>query len=632
MKNLKDKVFKQNCGDSLVVLEKTQQKNSSGALFLCNFTTYPYKILANKRAILQGWVVNPEIERVTFIDKIWTQKCNRSLKIIEKTDKKEGTNYLWKCQFIGDDDFVFNTKQKIVNGQVLPNEDIVGEVFLQKCEDKIQILEKTKQRDKWGNILYRGVFLKYPHIIYRAKKDILGGIINNPQIEIEEFKNKIWTQNCGDNIKVLKKTKKKDKFNNYFWKCQFIKNPYKILATKNQIVRGQVKNPLLEDFIGRAFEQKCNDFLVVLKKSNKKDNIGNYLYECDFLNYPYKVLARKNLILSGAVDNKNYPDKSKDKLESFIKEHFIQKPTLLELSSALNRGYSTIMHKINKFGLRKYIKYCPISKQEKELKEFCEKLAKRELSSNWEILNGKEIDVFLSEERIGIEFNGNIWHSNDSKLGIDNNYHQNKSLLAKEKNIQLIHIFEYEWEDKKEQLKDFIKSKLGIFEKKIFARKCKVKEIDSKIYFNFCSENHIQGSCRASIKIGLYYDEELIQIISFSKPRFTKKYEWEIIRECSKRNYCIIGGKAKLFKYFLRKCKPKTILSYCDFSKFKGDSYKKLGFEKIRLNKPGFIWYDVKSNITYPRSPSRHKEMKNKGFLKIYDAGQLVFVWNKNQL
>ena len=113
--------------------------------------------------------------------------------------------------------------------------------------------------------------------------------------------------------------------------------------------------------------------------------------------------------------------------------------------------------------------------------------------------------------------------------------------------------------------------------------------------------------------------------MSFSKPRFANNYEWEIIRECSKLRYCILGGKEKLWKYFLKNFNPSSVISYCDFSKFTGDSYLKLGFQKERLNKPGFVWWD--RNFIYWRNPSKHQEYKDK-YLKIYDCGQLVFVWN----
>ena len=101
-----------------------------------------------------------------------------------------------------------------------------------------------------------------------------------------------------------------------------------------------------------------------------------------------------------------------------------------------------------------------------------------------------------------------------------------------------------------------------------------------------------------------------------------------ISRECSKQGYIILGGKEKLWSYFIKKYNPNSVISYCDFSKFTGNSYLKLGFKKERLNKPGFVWWDSKINQVFWRSPEKNQEMKEK-YIKIYDCGQLVFTWNK---
>ena len=132
----------------------------------------------------------------------------------------------------------------------------------------------------------------------------------------------------------------------------------------------------------------------------------------------------------------------------------------------------------------------------------------------------------------------------------------------------------------------------------------------------------------AKVKLGLLYEDELVQVMSFGAPRFSSNYEWEIIRECSKLGYIILGGKEKLWKYFLKNFSPNNCLSYCDFSKFTGSSYLKLGFKLKQLNKPGFVWWDSKTNQTFLRTPWKHQEYKEK-YLKIYDAGQLVFEWEK---
>ena len=454
----------------------------------------------------------------------------------------------------------------------------------------------------------------------------------NPLIEKNEFIGKEFPQNCGDILKVIRKTDKKDK-SGFFYECEFQKYKYLILSQKGNILKGTVLNPQIEqeEFIGKEFPQNCGDTLKVIRKTDKKDiQNHHYLYECEFLKYPCKILAKKIDILNKNILNYNLPYYSKENLKLYIEENFKnKKPSLTELAKSFNISNSTIGKYIIQFDLKNYISYS-YNGLENNISSYILSLNKN-FKKSYNKYN--EIDIFIPNFNLGIEVNGNLWHSNHPKLGKNNNicYHQEKSFLAQENNIQLIHIFEYEWNDLRQQeiLKSLIKSKLNIFKKKIYARQCEIKELDYKTYASFCNENHLQGECGAKIKLGLFYQEELIQIMSFGSPRFTDKYKWEIIRECSKLGYFILGGKEKLWSYFLKNYNPNNCISYCDFSKFNGNSYLKLGFEKLRLNKPGFVWWDSNKNQIFWRNPYKHKEMKEKGYLKIYDAGQLIFIWNK---
>jgi hypothetical protein len=97
----------------------------------------------------------------------------------------------------------------------------------------------------------------------------------------------------------------------------------------------------------------------------------------------------------------------------------------------------------------------------------------------------------------------------------------------------------------------------------------------------------MQGSDISTIRIGLYYKEELVSLMTFSKPRFTKLYEYELVRFCNKTNTSVIGGASKLFHHFVNSYKPKSIISYADKRYSDGKLYEKLKFsfkENTRLN------------------------------------------------
>ena len=257
------------------------------------------------------------------------------------------------------------------------------------------------------------------------------------------------------------------------------------------------------------------------------------------------------------------------------------------------------------------------------------------------ILSGKEIDIYLPDNKLGIEFNGLYYHSNLFK---DKNYHLNKTELCEKNNIQLLHVFEDEWIYKKEIVKSIIKSKLGLIENKIFGRKTEIKEINNnKLIREFLEINHIQGFVGSKYKIGLFYENELVSIMTFGKKRIFMgnkvniEGEYEMLRFCNKLNTTIIGGASKLLKYFIKNYQPKSIISFADRRYSQGKLYEKLGFKFIGNTRPNYWYFHVnKTQKKYHRfkfrknilvkegyaSDKTEKEiMTERKYLRIYDSG-----------
>jgi endogenous inhibitor of DNA gyrase (YacG/DUF329 family) len=253
------------------------------------------------------------------------------------------------------------------------------------------------------------------------------------------------------------------------------------------------------------------------------------------------------------------------------------------------------------------------SKEEKEMVAWIKSIYSGAIIENSrEIIKPKEIDIFIPEFNLGIEYCGNIWHS--SKF-LEKNYHLTKLELAEKNEIKLLQIWSSEWFQKQETIKHLIKINLRTVENKVFARKCLVKEIDNTLYRNFCEYNHLQSYGIAKIRLGLFYENNLVQIMSFSKARINKKYEYEMIRECSKLGYQIVGGKSKLLNYFEKKYEPKSIISYCDRRLFSGNSYLQLGFKQLKFSPPNYQYFD--GHKLYSRQVFQKHKLKN--LLKIYD-------------
>ena len=507
-----------------------------------------------------------------------------------------------------------------------------GKIYKQKCGDSVKVIScERRPYSKGTRAFFTCEFQKYPYTVIARAEQIEGGTLLNPEIENHEFIGQKFHQNCGDDLIVLKKIEKKEKGGHVLYECEFVNYPSRVIRRKDDILRGMVINPQIEQitFVEKLWPQPNNHFLKPIEKTNKKHN-NDILWKASFED-GFIIEVEKNRIIDGYVlhpkDKEKYDIlKSKEVLLHFIQENFSYKPTYIEVAEKANISRTSINNKILEYSLRDFVNFPEGSKGENNLRDYIKQIyPNTEEKSNWKVLDGKEIDIFIPDKNLGFEYNGNFWHCNEIQK---NEYHQEKSLLAQSKGIKLIHIWEWELNEKESLIKDFIKSQLGIFERKIYARLCQIKELKNIEYQNFCNKNHLQGERGAKVKLGLFYENELVQIMSFGVPIFTEKYEWEIVRECSKSNYLIIGGKEKLWSYFVKNYSPKSVISYCDFSKFNGNSYLKLDFKKIRLNKPGFWWYNHLEGKVYWRNPYKHQEMKKKGYYKLYDAGQLVFVWN----
>ena len=168
------------------------------------------------------------------------------------------------------------------------------------------------------------------------------------------------------------------------------------------------------------------------------------------------------------------------------------------------------------------------------------------------IIKPYELDIYIPFLNLAFEFNGIYWHSEVYK---DKNYHLDKTLLCKENDIQLIHIWEDDWRDKQDIVKSMILNKLGK-SNKIYARKCLIKEVrDNKVVKDFLNNNHMQGFVGSKIKIGLYYNDELVSLMTLGSLRISLGQKsdansYELLRFCNKLNTSVIGGASKLFKYF----------------------------------------------------------------------------------
>lgn len=262
-----------------------------------------------------------------------------------------------------------------------------------------------------------------------------------------------------------------------------------------------------------------------------------------------------------------------------------------------------------------------ISIGQNEVRSFIENVLK--IKTDTIKINNKEIDINLPDYNLGIEYNGLYWHNERYK---NKKYHLNKTNDCEKQGIQLLHIFEDEWLNKREIVKSIISSKLNKFENKIFASKCIVKEIKSEIATKFSEINHIQGSVDSFYNFGLFHNNELVSLMSFNK--ITIEDEYELLRFCTKLNTQVIDGASKLLNYFIKNYQPKTIITFTDRRYSQGNLCLQLGFEFKKNTEPNYWYYGKNELNKYHRFKEdiliTNDSNKTK-HLKIFDCGNIKF-------
>ena len=230
-----------------------------------------------------------------------------------------------------------------------------------------------------------------------------------------------------------------------------------------------------------------------------------------------------------------------------------------------------------------------VSKNENELYEYvCNLLGEENvISRDRIILNGKELDIYIPSLNIAIEYNGLRWHSDE--FNKDKNYHLNKLIECNKNGVKLIQVFEDEWIEHHDIVLKKIKHILGLNDnRKVYARKCDVKEIDKHIAYDFLDKNHIQGSADSSIALGAYYNDILMGVMTFTEE---SKNHWNLTRFATNNNFRCIGIAGKIFSTFLTIYKPFYIKSFADrrwtLSEEK-NLYVQLGFNLAEILRPDY--------------------------------------------
>lgn len=279
-----------------------------------------------------------------------------------------------------------------------------------------------------------------------------------------------------------------------------------------------------------------------------------------------------------------------------------------------------------------------IKNDSKPNREFSYKLHDNNIPHEREFRLGR----FIYDFKVGntlVEINPFPTHNIDfgifgTPLQID--YHKIKTDEAALQGYSVMHVWDWDDVNKVIALLNTNRTKIG-------ARNCTVTEIDYKIANEFLDAYHLQNSCKGNtVNIALLWNDIVVSVMTFGKPRYNKNYEWELLRYCNNLSYIVIGSAEKLFSYFVKNYCPKSIISYCDRSKFTGLVYDRLGFSLIKRSPPSIHWFDGKRHITdnllrqrgfdqlfgtdYGKGTSNEELMLKHKFVRVPDCGQDTYV------
>lgn len=294
---------------------------------------------------------------------------------------------------------------------------------------------------------------------------------------------------------------------------------------------------------------------------------------------------------------------------------------------------------------------CPVcarksSIPENELAEFIESIYSGTILRNDRtLINPWELDIYLPDLNIAIEFNGLYWHNEFNK---GKTYHKDKLEKCNSKGVRLIQVFEDEWVQKRDIVKSKITNILGLSKlPRVYARKGYIKKISTDEARDFMNKNHIQGYSNSTIKLGFFVNDQLYSVILFNKLRETMnagniEKSWDLIRFASDINFIVVGSFSKMLTFFIRKYNPSYIKTLADLRWSDSDNmYDVAGFKEESRVVPRYFYSDgvnrehrfnyrksaIKTKFpeVYDRDLTEFEMMDKTKLFRIWDAGKITY-------
>jgi hypothetical protein len=275
----------------------------------------------------------------------------------------------------------------------------------------------------------------------------------------------------------------------------------------------------------------------------------------------------------------------RDELEKLFDQFTIQ-----EIATMLDVKPSTVCRNLNSMGLRDPFK----SSEEMEVVRFLTNIGVTKIVRNSRSLlgNRKEIDIFLPDYGIAIEYNGVHWHHTEIDHMYDM-YHRDKFLDAENKEIKLISLFSSVWHAKKPTVKMELLNALGLNDDKADLVDCELVIVTDQDASDFHETYNVLGYAGGTLHYGLISNDEIISVMSFTVTGS--------VLELTRYSYNTVvdGGASAMLDQCIFDANPSTIFSYTDNEWLRGDMMSELGFTMIEDVDPVCWYLSDRSSILY---------------------------------
>jgi hypothetical protein len=193
-----------------------------------------------------------------------------------------------------------------------------------------------------------------------------------------------------------------------------------------------------------------------------------------------------------------------------------------------------------------------------------------EAHSTRKVIAPKEIDIYIPELRLGIEYCGLYWHCDQNKP--EKKYHFNKM------------------------------------------KACEEQEVEKEIAKNFLEDNHIQGKTTFKKAFGLYYEDELLGLVTSNTHHRQGHGGINVLnRLVFGDGVQVVGGSSKLLKYLIQYSKEAgydELITWSDNRWSQGNVYEKIGFKFIENLGPDYSYFNSLSE-TLERQSKQSNKKKN---------------------